>query len=144
MALSVPVVIIVHATFTLSLSLSAAQAASADEVTYGSSYVMDDPQDPAGSVEKPPVPPGAQRISFKPPQMDEEETESTSLPDAYRCDACAAIAYQIEAQCVTVLPPTARSSWATMPAFLCWHWAIETLRSSSDGIYSRAHSGAHA
>ena len=45
------------------------------------------------------VPPGAQRITFKPPQMDEEETDSLTLPDAYRCDACAAIAYQIETQC---------------------------------------------
>eukprot|EP01043_Picozoa_sp_COSAG02_P034681 COSAG02_NODE_2440_length_8858_cov_73.811965_3_plen_166_part_00 len=108
MALSLAVLIIAHATLTLAF-LSGAQAASVgsvgDEVTYGSSYVMDDqPQEDSAAsgseLEKPPVPPGAQRISFKPPQMDEEESESTSLPDAYRCDACAAIAYQIEAQCV--------------------------------------------
>ncbi len=54
----------------------------------------------AGPQEPDEVPPGQQKISFKPPQLDEEESESMTLPDAYRCDACAAIAYQIEAQCV--------------------------------------------
>ena len=62
-----------------------------DEVTYGSTSVMD---------EGPPPPPGQQKISFKPPQLDEEESESVALPDVYRCHACAAVAYQVESQYV--------------------------------------------
>ena len=31
------------------------------------------------------------------PQLDEEESESIMIPAAYRCDACAAVAYQLQA-----------------------------------------------
>lgn len=34
-------------------------------------------------------------ISFKPPELDEEEQESKVLPKQYRCDACQATAYQM-------------------------------------------------
>ena len=30
------------------------------------------------------------------PQLDEEESESITIPAAYRCDACAAVAYQLQ------------------------------------------------
>jgi hypothetical protein len=71
-------------------------ARATDEVTYGSTSVMD---------EGPPPPPGQQKISFKPPQLDEEESESVALPDVYRCHACAAVAYQVESQYVARPPP---------------------------------------
>ena len=65
-------------------------ARAVDEVSFGSRGDSHAPR------------PGEQKISFKPPQLDEEESESLAVPAQYKCDVCAAIAYQIERQCVTL------------------------------------------
>lgn len=69
-------------------------ARAVDEVSFGSRGGSHEPR------------PGEQKISFKPPQLDEEESDSLAVPAQYKCDVCAAIAYQIEGQCVTPHRPT--------------------------------------
>ncbi len=39
--------------------------------------------------------PGTQKLSFKPPQLDEEEERSPLIPDVQRCDGCFAAAHQM-------------------------------------------------
>ena len=48
------------------------------------------------TIQEPPPPPGQTKISFKPPQLDEEEQESMVIPPVYRCDACRAVAFQVQ------------------------------------------------
>eukprot|EP01052_Picozoa_sp_SAG31_P042841 SAG31_NODE_6934_length_1844_cov_2.869341_2_plen_206_part_00 len=38
---------------------------------------------------------GMQKISFKPPKLDEEENDSMVIPPQYRCDSCRGIAHQM-------------------------------------------------
>jgi len=49
---------------------------------------------PASEVEG--LPPGQQRMTFKPPQLSDEEERSPHIPAYLACDACTAIATQVE------------------------------------------------
>ena len=73
----------------LLLAGAALSAGAVDEVTYGSASAAEAEE----MMEPTPT-----KMSFKPPQLDEEESESRTVPAVYRCDVCAAVAYQIEEQ----------------------------------------------
>eukprot|EP01045_Picozoa_sp_COSAG04_P004895 COSAG04_NODE_219_length_19842_cov_1164.283695_15_plen_168_part_00 len=77
------------ATRVLLLAGAALSAGAVDEVTYGSASAAEAEE----MMEPTPT-----KMSFKPPQLDEEESESRTVPAVYRCDVCAAVAYQIEEQ----------------------------------------------
>ena len=38
---------------------------------------------------------GTQKLTFKPPQLSEEEESSPLIPDQMRCDGCWAVAHQM-------------------------------------------------
>ena len=38
---------------------------------------------------------GSEKLSFKTPELDDEEGNSPWIPDNLRCDACKAVAYQV-------------------------------------------------
>jgi len=44
----------------------------------------------------PDLPPGTQRMSFKPPQLSDEEERSQHMPEYLACDACTAAANRID------------------------------------------------
>eukprot|EP01049_Picozoa_sp_SAG25_P018416 SAG25_NODE_5279_length_679_cov_0.731034_2_plen_75_part_01 len=74
------------ATRVLLLAGAALSAGAVDEVTYGSASAAEAEE----MMEPTPT-----KMSFKPPQLDEEESESRTVPAVYRWDVCAAVAYQI-------------------------------------------------
>ena len=43
------------------------------------------------------LPPGTSKMSFKPPQLTEEQEKLNWMPDEMKCDGCLAVSYQIHA-----------------------------------------------
>ena len=62
-------------------------------------YCVDEEKIPAddfvGENGMPPNADQASKISFESPQMSDEEQFSAHLPAGFKCDACTAIAYQV-------------------------------------------------
>jgi hypothetical protein len=66
-------------------------------------YVQTDKDEPTADEPK--------TMTFKPPTLNEEDKLSMTVPGQYACDACAAVAYQIQVivhmhQCVCRAPTT--------------------------------------
>ena len=50
---------------------------------------------PASGTIKVGGPGGAQKLSFKAPDLTEEDSHSLFVPDDFKCDACMVVAYQV-------------------------------------------------
>ena len=68
----------------------------ASGIEVGGATIQEPPSVAVEGNQEPPPPPGQTKISFKPPQLDEEEQESMVIPPVYRCDACRAVAFQVQ------------------------------------------------
>ena len=57
--------------------------------------IVEDEEDAPEIENMPPeAPPGTKKMSFKPPQLSEEEEKLNWMPDMMKCDGCLAVAYQ--------------------------------------------------
>lgn len=49
-----------------------------------------------------PTPPGTQKMSFKPPQLDDEAQWSEHMPSTLTCEGCKAVAYMVRGDIIRI------------------------------------------
>eukprot|EP00111_Clytia_hemisphaerica_P024830 TCONS_00073210-protein len=108
---------------------------------------------PANNDHLPPNVDPSSRISFESPKMSDEEQFSAHLPDSFKCDACTAIAFQMDKQLTHAEKsdkPMKESEYLDVFDKVCGHetyksYGLKSLngvnRISGEGLEANEHPG---